>query len=72
MSGQTELAQMRLAASRRTQALAWTRVVRAIGVKQEVQRGSVGVKVGLIIEQQWIFMCISRRAPSSGDTCAPQ
>lgn len=48
------------------------RVVRALGVSEEVQRGSVGVKVGLIIERQCdLYVHLSPRT-KQWDTCAPE
>jgi 3'(2'), 5'-bisphosphate nucleotidase len=58
-SDATDLPNMRLAASRSHRSPRMNKVVQRFGFREEVQRGSVGIKVGLIIEQQW-------------DTCAPQ
>jgi 3'(2'), 5'-bisphosphate nucleotidase len=67
-----ELALMRLAASRSHRSPRMDRVVKAFGVKQEVRRGSVGIKVGLIIEQQCdLYVHLSPRT-KQWDTCAPQ
>src|SRR5215218_2932134 len=52
VSDRLELTEMRLAVSRSHRSPRMDRVVRALGVRDEVQRGSVGVKVGLIIERQ--------------------
>ena len=52
VSKQSDFSLMCLAASRSHRSPRMDRVVRAFGVKREVQRGSVGIKVGLIIEQQ--------------------
>ena len=72
VSEHTSLQQMRLAASRSHRSPRMDRVVRALGVKHEVQRGSVGIKVGLIIEQQCdIYVHLSPRT-KQWDTCAPQ
>ncbi|HXD34121.1 MAG TPA: 3'(2'),5'-bisphosphate nucleotidase CysQ [Pyrinomonadaceae bacterium] len=72
VSEHTSLAQMRLAASRSHRSPRMDRVVRALGVQHEVQRGSVGIKVGLIIEQQCdIYVHLSPRT-KQWDTCAPQ
>jgi 3'(2'), 5'-bisphosphate nucleotidase len=47
-------------------------VVQAFGLKEEVQRGSVGIKVGLIIEQQCdLYIHLSPRT-KQWDTCAPE
>ena len=72
VSSQHELKEMRLAASRSHRSPRMDRVVKAIGVKQEVRRGSVGIKVGLIIEQQCdLYVHLSPRT-KQWDTCAPQ
>jgi 3'(2'), 5'-bisphosphate nucleotidase len=48
------------------------KVVKAIKVKEEVNRGSVGIKVGLIIEQQCdLYVHLSPRT-KQWDTCAPE
>jgi 3'(2'), 5'-bisphosphate nucleotidase len=72
VSDQSELSQMRLAASRSHRSPRMDRVVRAFGVKQEVRRGSVGIKVGLIIEQQCDLYVHLSPHTKQWDTCAPQ
>ena len=48
------------------------RVVRALGLEDEVRRGSVGIKVGLIIERQCdLYIHLSPRT-KQWDTCAPE
>ena len=72
VSDHTNLAEMRLAASRSHRSPRMDRVVHSLGVKHEVQRGSVGIKVGLIIEQQCdLYVHLSPRT-KQWDTCAPQ
>jgi len=72
VSDMTQLSEMRLAASRSHRSPRMDRVVRALGVRQEVQRGSVGVKIGLIIEQLCdLYVHLSPRT-KQWDTCAPQ
>ena len=72
VSSHAELSQMRLAASRSHRSPRMDRVVRSLGVLQEVQRGSVGIKVGLIIEQHCdLYVHLSPRT-KQWDTCAPQ
>lgn len=72
VSGQNELSMMCLAASRSHRSPRMDRVVKAFGVKGEIQRGSVGIKVGLIIEQQCdLYVHLSPRT-KQWDTCAPQ
>jgi 3'(2'), 5'-bisphosphate nucleotidase len=47
-------------------------VIRALQLKEEVRRGSVGIKVGLIIEQQCdVYIHLSSRT-KQWDTCAPE
>ena len=48
------------------------KVVRALGLREEVNRGSVGIKVGLIVEQQCdLYVHLSPRT-KQWDTCAPE
>ena len=63
---------MRLAASRSHRSPRMDQVVNAFGFKEEVRRGSVGVKIGLIIEQQCdLYIHLSPRT-KQWDTCAPE
>ena len=72
VSDRTDLANMRLAASRSHRSPRMDRVVQSFGVKQEVRRGSVGIKVGLIMEQQCdLYVHLSPRT-KQWDTCAPE
>jgi 3'(2'), 5'-bisphosphate nucleotidase len=71
VSSQKELHRMRLAASRSHRSPRMDRVVNAFAVKEEVRRGSVGIKVGLICEQQCdLYVHLSPRT-KQWDTCAP-
>jgi 3'(2'), 5'-bisphosphate nucleotidase len=48
------------------------KVIEALGLKQEVRRGSVGIKVGLLVEQQCdLYIHLSPRT-KQWDTCAPE
>jgi 3'(2'), 5'-bisphosphate nucleotidase len=48
------------------------KVVQSLGFKDEVQRGSVGIKIGLLIEQQCdVYIHLSSRT-KQWDTCAPE
>ena len=48
------------------------KVVMSLGFQEEVQRGSVGIKVGLLIEQQCdVYIHLSPRT-KQWDTCAPE
>jgi 3'(2'), 5'-bisphosphate nucleotidase len=67
-----EISQMRLAASRNHRSPRMDTVVRALGIEEEVRRGSVGIKVGLIIERQCdLYVHLSPRT-KQWDTCAPE
>ncbi|HKR59338.1 MAG TPA: 3'(2'),5'-bisphosphate nucleotidase CysQ [Pyrinomonadaceae bacterium] len=72
VSDQRELHRMRLAASRSHRSPRMDRVVKSFDVKEEVRRGSVGIKVGLICEQQCdLYVHLSPRT-KQWDTCAPE
>ncbi|MGI9165862.1 MAG: 3'(2'),5'-bisphosphate nucleotidase CysQ family protein [Pyrinomonadaceae bacterium] len=72
VSAQQDLSMMRLAASRSHRSPRMDKVVKAFKVKEEVRRGSVGIKVGLIIEQQCdLYVHLSPRT-KQWDTCAPE
>lgn len=72
VSTQTDLSMMRLAASRSHRSPRMDKVVKAFKVKEEVRRGSVGIKVGLIIERQCdLYVHLSPRT-KQWDTCAPE
>jgi 3'(2'), 5'-bisphosphate nucleotidase len=63
---------MRLAASRSHRSPRMNRVVSTFGFQEEVQRGSVGIKIGLLIEQQCdVYIHLSSRT-KQWDTCAPE
>ena len=72
VSSKSDLAQMRLAASRSHRSPRMNRVVARFGFREEVQRGSVGIKIGLLVEQQCdVYIHLSPRT-KQWDTCAPQ
>lgn len=72
VSAQSELPMMRLAASRSHRSPRMDKVVKAFKVKEEVRRGSVGIKVGLIVERQCdLYVHLSPRT-KQWDTCAPE
>jgi 3'(2'), 5'-bisphosphate nucleotidase len=72
VSGETELARMSIAESRAHRSPRMDRVVRALGVKAEIKRHSVGVKVALLIERQCdVYIHLSGRT-KQWDTCAPE
>jgi len=66
------LSDMRLAASRSHRSPRMNKLVDLFGFKEEVQRGSVGIKIGLLIEQQCdVYIHLSSRT-KQWDTCAPE
>jgi len=72
VSNRSEFAKMRLAASRSHRSPRMNKVVTRLGFQDEVQRGSVGIKVGLLVEQQCdVYIHLSPRT-KQWDTCAPQ
>lgn len=72
VSDHLEVSTMRLAASRSHRSPRMDKVVQAFGLKEEVLRGSVGIKVGLIVEQQCdLYVHLSPRT-KQWDTCAPE
>jgi 3'(2'), 5'-bisphosphate nucleotidase len=72
VSDKQTLSEMRLAASRSHRSPRMNRVVTHFGFQDEVQRGSVGIKIGLIIEQQCdVYIHLSSRT-KQWDTCAPE
>jgi len=72
VSENRDVSQMRLAASRSHRSPRMNKVVQRFGFKQEVQRGSVGIKIGLLIEQQCdLYIHLSSRT-KQWDTCAPE
>jgi 3'(2'), 5'-bisphosphate nucleotidase len=72
VSTHRDLRTMRLAASRSHRSPRMDRVVRAFGLQEEVLRGSVGIKVGLIVEQQCDIYIHLSPLTKQWDTCAPQ
>lgn len=72
VSKRKDLQQMRLAASRSHRSPRMDRVVKTLEIKEEVNRGSVGVKVGLIVNRQCdLYVHLSPRT-KQWDTCAPE
>ena len=66
------LSDMRLAASRSHRSPRMNKVLERFDFKEEVQRGSVGIKIGLLIEQQCdVYIHLSPRT-KQWDTCAPE
>jgi 3'(2'), 5'-bisphosphate nucleotidase len=72
VSQQIESARMRLAVSRTHRGPKMDAVVRAFGFQDQIARGSVGIKIGLIAEQQCdLYIHLSGRT-KQWDTCAPE
>ena len=72
VSDKKTISEMRLAASRSHRSPRMNKVVTQLGFPEEVQRGSVGIKVGLLIEQQCdVYIHLSPRT-KQWDTCAPE
>jgi 3'(2'), 5'-bisphosphate nucleotidase len=72
VTSETDVSRMRLAASRSHRSPRMDRVLNAFGITEEVRRGSVGVKVGLIVERQCdLYVHLSPRT-KQWDTCAPE
>lgn len=72
VSDRQTFATMRLAASRSHRSPRMNKVVEQFGFQEEVQRGSVGIKIGLLVEQlSDIYIHLSSRT-KQWDTCAPQ
>ena len=72
VSDRQTFATMRLAASRSHRSPRMNKVVQQFGFQEEVQRGSVGIKIGLLVEQQCdVYIHLSSRT-KQWDTCAPQ
>jgi len=72
VSGQRTLANMRLAVSRSHRSPRMSKVIARLGFREEVQRGSVGIKIGLLVEQQCdVYIHLSPRT-KQWDTCAPE
>jgi 3'(2'), 5'-bisphosphate nucleotidase len=72
VSAETDFARMRLAASRHHHSPRMSALMRALGLREEVRRGSVGIKTGLIVERQCdLYVHLSPRT-KHWDTCAPE
>lgn len=72
VSDTLELDQMNIAVSRDHRSPKMTRIVEELGLRGEIGRGSVGVKVGMIAERTCdVYIHLSPRT-KFWDTCAPQ
>jgi 3'(2'), 5'-bisphosphate nucleotidase len=72
VSGQTKPGEMVLASSRSHRSPRMERVVSKFGFKSETRRGSVGVKIGLIAEQQADLYLHLSPSTKQWDTCGPE
>jgi 3'(2'), 5'-bisphosphate nucleotidase len=72
VSNLTEPGEMVLASSRSHRSPRMERVVSAFGFKDETRRGSVGVKIGLIAEQQADLYLHLSPSTKQWDTCGPE
>jgi 3'(2'), 5'-bisphosphate nucleotidase len=72
VSNKTDPSSMRLAASRSHRSPRMNKVVEQFGFREEVRRGSVGIKIGLLVEQQCdLYIHLSSRT-KQWDTGAPE
>jgi 3'(2'), 5'-bisphosphate nucleotidase len=72
VSARTEFSEMNIAVSRDHRSPKMSRIIKDLGLKQEIGRGSVGVKIGMIAEQTCdLYIHLSHRT-KFWDTCAPQ
>ena len=72
VTGEARLREMRLAESRSHRGPRMDTVVHALGVRAEVKRHSVGIKVGLLVERQAdLYIHLSGKT-KQWDTCAPE
>lgn len=72
VSGKTAFDEMDIAVSRDHRSPKMSRIIDKLGLRNEVRRGSVGVKIGLIAEQSCdLYIHLSHRT-KFWDTCAPQ
>jgi 3'(2'), 5'-bisphosphate nucleotidase len=72
VSKQTKPGEMILASSRSHRSPRMERVVSEFGFKNEMRRGSVGVKIGLIVEQQADLYLHLSPSTKQWDTCGPE
>ena len=72
VSNRTEPSEMVLASSRSHRGPRMDRVVSAFGFKEEMRRGSVGVKMGLIAEQRADLYFHLSPSTKQWDTCGPE
>jgi 3'(2'), 5'-bisphosphate nucleotidase len=72
VSDETDFSRMNLASSRNHRSEKMHRIIEEFGFRQEIQRGSVGLKIGLITERiADLYIHLSPRT-KFWDSCAPQ
>jgi 3'(2'), 5'-bisphosphate nucleotidase len=72
VSTTTDLGEMNIAVSRDHRSPNMSRILTELGLKKEIGRGSVGVKIGMIAEQTCdLYIHLSHRT-KFWDTCGPQ
>lgn len=72
VSARDDLRLMRIAVSRSHRSSRMDAVIKQLGIGEEVRSGSVGVKIGLIVEETCdLYVHLSPRA-KQWDTCAPE
>ncbi len=72
VSGETDFARMNLAVSRNHRSPRMSLVVESLGLKKEIRRGSVGLKIGLVAQKFCdLYIHLSPRT-KHWDTCAPE
>lgn len=72
VSGKTDFRQMILAVSRSHRSPRMDQVVKTFNFQNEIQRGSVGVKIGFLAQQECdVYIHLSPRT-KQWDTCAPE
>lgn len=72
VSGKSNFTEMKIASSRNHRSPKMHRIIEDFGFSQEIQRGSVGLKVGLIAQQiADLYVHLSPRT-KFWDSCAPQ
>jgi len=72
VSDKTAFEEMNIAVSRDHRSPKMTRIIGSLGLRSEIGRGSVGIKIGMIAEQVCdLYIHLSHRT-KFWDTCAPQ
>lgn len=72
VSDRAELSLMRIAVSRSHRSPRMDRVICSLGIREEIRSGSVGIKIGLIIENTCDLYVHMSPKSKQWDTCAPE